>query len=458
MLRVGYSPAMEPDPYRAPGAGQLAPEAPSSGGGGSASPWVRLCVSLACVAAAYSTRYLLLPIDGFEQLPEFRGAVNASVGALGITPFISAAIFVELVSLMRPTWRQSRVSGAESRVWDRASLSVGLALAAIQGVGVAYMLQGAVEFSFPKVYTFEVSIPLVAGALLAGASVHRLAAWGIERWGIGNGFGWLVLSGFVSELIERAEALRSADTPWLPQVGCSLALVILLSLVVTVVPRWESGQPSFSPAEGRLPLRGGRSPVFRMFTCGNVLGVGLAVALLFGWGVQHAQGLEVALIWPLGLLFAAAYQPAARVAGLRKAFKLNPVDAVSISRLRLGYTLLTLGLLSVLILASERFPEFSWWLLLLPITCVAIDVVQEVRALQAGLNTRIWWFQRVYAADAAVEALAKQEIPAFVRGVHFRCLSHTFGAFLPLALFVSASDAERALAVLRAAAKAEVVS
>ena len=66
-----------------------------------------------------------------------------------------------------------------------------------------------------------------------------------------------------------------------------------------------------------------------------------------------------------------------------------------------------------------------------------------------GLTVRIRWFQRVYAADAAVEMLALAEIPAFVRRVHFRVLSQTFGPYLPLALFVQPSDAERAGELIR---------
>ncbi len=448
---------MHEDVYAPPSAAQPAASRGMSGRWESSDPWVRLAVSLGCVAIARATLHVVLPIDELQRLTELRGSQNLSVGALGITPFISAAILVELYSLLRRSSRKSRVSGLESRVWDRAGFRLGCFFTVIHAVGVAYLLDGYVAWRSPILYEFEVSFPLVIGALVAGSAVHLVAARCIERWGVGNGFAWLLLCGFVSELLQRGEGLYAAAHPLWPQLCVAAGLVMVLTIVLARVPLWERGQPSSEPARHTRAGAADSLPMLRMFPCGDIMGMGLALGAALNLGPRHTGVLDLLLVWPVGLLMAAAYHPARRVAGLRRALRLDGAEASQIKRLRLGYALLSIALVCVLVLATQSYPEVGWWLLLLPMTCVTIDLVLEFRAVQAGLRTRIWWFQRVYAADAAVEVLAKQQIPAFIRGVHFRCLSHTFGSFLPMALFVSASHAERAFKILTAAADAEEV-
>ncbi|MCB9586569.1 MAG: hypothetical protein H6718_14300 [Polyangiaceae bacterium] len=82
----------------------------------------------------------------------------------------------------------------------------------------------------------------------------------------------------------------------------------------------------------------------------------------------------------------------------------------------------------------------------------------ELRATSLGLTVRIRWFQRVYAADAAVEELAAAGVPAFVRGVHLRSLFHAFGPYLPMPLFVESAQAEEARQLLDQGFRRERVS
>ena len=80
-------------------------------------PWPparRLLVSLALVATVLVFTFIPLPnvaaFEVFERLGVrgFHGLGNLSIGALGITPIVSAFTSVELASLVVPRWRPLR--------------------------------------------------------------------------------------------------------------------------------------------------------------------------------------------------------------------------------------------------------------------------------------------------------------------------------------------------------------
>ncbi|MEZ4375921.1 MAG: hypothetical protein R3B07_34260 [Polyangiaceae bacterium] len=385
----------------------------------------------------------MLPIDDVERFGI--GLRNLSVGALGITPFVSAAFVVELVSLLRRSWRRSRVSGEEVRIWDKAALAAGVVTATVQALGVSYMLEGLFVDTLGGFFQPEFSRPLVIGALVMGALFHLGLARVIERWGVGNGFAWLLCLRFVQDMVADGEALVRTGESLLEPALMVLALVGGFVVVLTSTPIWERLQARGLKLEQRASRR---VPLLRMFPCGHLVGFS-ALAVALDVPARHSSTVELLLIWPLGLLAAVLFQPAARVAGLRKTLGVSRAGRQQVVSLRTGYAVLTIALLSLLILLTDSFPEVGRWVLVLPLTCFLVDLVQEMRASMLGLTVRIRWFQRVYAADAAVEMLALAEIPAFVRGVHFRVLSQTFGPYLPLALFVQPSDAERAGELIR---------
>ena len=127
------------------------------------------------------------------------GAVERlSVFALGITPYVAAAIIVQLVSFFLPRLRALRDSGeAGRRRIETFTRALTLAMAALQGWGIALAIQeisGLVPEPGPL-------LSLAMALSFAGGTMFLVwLARQITLRGIGNGIALLLCAGIVMEL------------------------------------------------------------------------------------------------------------------------------------------------------------------------------------------------------------------------------------------------------------------
>ena len=200
-----------------------------------------------------------------------------SIFALGVTPYITASIIFQLMTVVYPALKKVQEEGETGRQkinqWTRY-LTVGLA--AIQTTFVAFWLQnngiairpGTISFIIPTVIT------LTTGTIF----VMWLGEQITER-GIGNGISLLIFAGIViglpSGVKQVAERVRGGDA--MATVGVLLllaALIVLIGVIVYVesarrniainyAKRAVAGQ-IVSPQRSSLPLKinlGGVIPV-----------------------------------------------------------------------------------------------------------------------------------------------------------------------------------------------------
>ncbi len=167
-----------------------------------------------------------------------------SVFALGVMPYISASIIIQLLTKVHPKLEQLSKEGAagKRKITQYTRIST-LALAAFQAVGVAVALSrqdGLLLIDKPTFY-FTTVVTLVTGTMFLMWLGEQIT----ER-GIGNGISMLIFAGIVAGLPSAiAGVLESARTGLLSS-GFMLGLIILAVLVIAFVVFMERGQRRIS--------------------------------------------------------------------------------------------------------------------------------------------------------------------------------------------------------------------
>lgn len=120
---------------------------------------------------------------------------NYSIFALGVSPYITASIIVQLLSDIIPSWEELKKSGEKGRVkLNRITRWVGLAFAILQGAAMTYTFDkdySILTYSVPRYYIYVTLI------LVAGYSATVWIADAITRHGIANGQSMIIFSGIV---------------------------------------------------------------------------------------------------------------------------------------------------------------------------------------------------------------------------------------------------------------------
>ncbi|EAR21096.1 preprotein translocase SecY [Nitrococcus mobilis Nb-231] len=162
-----------------------------------------------------------------------------SVFALGVMPYISASIIMQLMSAVVPALEQMRKEGEQGRRQITKYTRYGtLLLATFQGVGITVALQNqAVVLSPGPSFIFIGTATLVTGTMFLMWLGEQIT----ER-GIGNGISLLIFGGIVaglpSALAGTVELARTGELG----VGTILFLLTLAVAVVWVIVFIERGQ------------------------------------------------------------------------------------------------------------------------------------------------------------------------------------------------------------------------
>jgi preprotein translocase subunit SecY len=162
-----------------------------------------------------------------------------SIFALGIMPYISASIIMQMASVVVPSLAQLKKEGEGGRrkitQYTRYGTVV-LALFQSMGASVALQNQGVVINPGPN-FVFTAAITLVTGTLFLMWLGEQIT----ER-GIGNGISMIILASIISGLPSAlGGTLQLVETGEMPA-ALALILVILVLAVTAVVVFIERGQ------------------------------------------------------------------------------------------------------------------------------------------------------------------------------------------------------------------------
>src|SRR3974390_3325404 len=125
------------------------------------------------------------------------GIHRMAIFALGIMPYISSSIIVQLMTTVSPTLEQLKKEGEQGRkVINQYTRYLTVLLALFQSYGIAYGLEGAGSVVSEPGMFFRVSTAIT---LTGGTMFLMWLGEQITSRGIGNGISLIILSGIVAE-------------------------------------------------------------------------------------------------------------------------------------------------------------------------------------------------------------------------------------------------------------------
>jgi len=249
------------------------------------------------------------------------GAVKRmGIFALGIMPYISASIIVQLLSTMYGPWQQLKKEGEQGRKKLNQFTRYGtVALAVMQGYGIAMSIQsGGLAHNPGLFFIASCVITLVGGTMFLMWLGEQITARGI-----GNGISLIIFVGIVAE-IPRAIAqffeqgrTGALSTPVI--LGVILMVVVVIAFVVfmeralrkisILYPRRQVGMKVYEGGSSHLPIKVNPAGVIPAIFASSILLLPTTVSTFSGGGTNPVLswlGANLGYGQPLHLVFLTA--------------------------------------------------------------------------------------------------------------------------------------------------------
>ena len=246
-----------------------------------------------------------------------------SILALGIMPYISASIIVQLMTAVTPQLEQMKKEGEQGRRKIQQITRYGTVfLATVQAIGMSVGLAGQ-GLTLSADYSFY-SIAIIS--LVTGSVFMMWLGEQINERGIGNGISMLIFAGIVAGLFpaigQSFEQARIGEMNGIVLVFIGLLAVAVVYFVVHVeraqrrIPvnyaRRQQGKNTFAAQSSHLPLKINQAGVIPAIFASSLLLFPASLAQWFGQGAeggsQSLQGISLAISpgQPLNLILFAA--------------------------------------------------------------------------------------------------------------------------------------------------------
>ncbi len=163
-----------------------------------------------------------------------------AVFALGIMPYISASIIVQLMTYVVPTFEQLKKEGEAGRRKITQYTRYGtLGLAIFQAIGISLALEGTAGLVIEPGMGFRITAVV---SLVAGTMFLMWLGEQITERGIGNGISILIFAGIVAGLPSAIGGLMELVRTGAMNILASLFIIALVVLVTYFVVFVERGQ------------------------------------------------------------------------------------------------------------------------------------------------------------------------------------------------------------------------
>lgn len=219
---------------------------------------------------------------GFLNMFSGGGITNLSVVLLGVGPFITASIIMQLLTLMIPKLKELYHESGEMgrRTFNQYSRYLTVVLAIIQGTALlaALATQGIVP-AIPDHQAF-VNIAIVVG----GAFLMMWLGELVSEFGIGNGVSIIIFAGIVASIpMQINQALFAYDPSQLPiYIGFAIIAVLIVAGVVmlteaerlvpvTYAKQQARGGMMVSSTSTHIPLRMNQAGVMPIIFAMSIL-------------------------------------------------------------------------------------------------------------------------------------------------------------------------------------------
>ncbi len=179
---------------------------------------------------------------GFLDIFSGGGLSSLSIVMLGVGPFITASIIIQLLTMMLPSWKAKMHEEGEA---GRAKLSqysrlLGAPLAIVQAVGFILLLQS--QNVLPHLSTSELVVNTIV--IAAGSILLMWIGELISEFGIGNGVSLIIFAGIISALPTTiTQFAASYDPSQIPFYIAALVVGIVVIAGVVFITEAERSVP-----------------------------------------------------------------------------------------------------------------------------------------------------------------------------------------------------------------------
>ncbi|NLJ86228.1 MAG: preprotein translocase subunit SecY [Firmicutes bacterium] len=206
-------------------------------------------------------------IFGFLDLFAGGALTRFSVFAMGVNPYITSSIIIQLLTIVIPAWEEMSKEGVEGRKKLQQYTRYGtVVLALIQGFAITMTARAYGVVSDPGAF----NTVLIVTTLTAGSAFLMWLGEKMTENGIGNGISLLIFTGIVARLPGQAwSAVRAVGAGGISILSL-LAFVVLSVIVIAGVIMVQQGQR-------RIPVQYAKRVVGRRMYGGQTTHIPLQV-------------------------------------------------------------------------------------------------------------------------------------------------------------------------------------
>ncbi len=221
--------------------------------------------------------------DLFSLFDVFTGGAfsQATVMALGVSPYINASIIVQLLTVAIPALERLAKEGVEGRKKiNKITRYVGIVLAFVQGAGLYVTLhnmgvQGGIQaIAQPEGIPSALVFFVIVLTFTAGTAFIVWLGEIITEKGIGNGVSLIIFAGIVSRIPTAAYGIYANYLKGDVSVKGIIAVVALVILIVAAI----TFVVFFSESERRIPIQYAKRVVGRKMYGGQSTNIPIKIA------------------------------------------------------------------------------------------------------------------------------------------------------------------------------------
>lgn len=216
---------------------------------------------------------------------------NFTIFALGVTPYITASIIVQLLTIAFPYFENLSKEGDTGRkkmATITRYMTIVLALLQAGGITLGLFKQAIID-------TSALSIISIMLTLTAGTTILMWLGEQVNEYGVGNGMSLLIFAGIVMRLPTQVmDVIRSAKEgtlSWVAAIGVIVAALLIVVAILYVqggirkIPvqyaKRVTGRKTYGGQSTHLPIKLNTSGVIPIIFAVSVLQMPITIAYFF---------------------------------------------------------------------------------------------------------------------------------------------------------------------------------
>ncbi|MBM9513839.1 preprotein translocase subunit SecY [Desulfogranum marinum] len=408
---------------------------------------------------------------------------HISITALGIMPFVSAYILVELLSLFIPFLKKHRTGEYYGRkVLKKYAMGLTLILSVVQGYFIIHGLKGMLSPSGVKILNLSNNMQFFAllATLVTAVFVLLFLAEIITKFGIGNGISLLIFSGACFNLFDNFlkffDHTSEFQQNFFYVVVFALVVIFLFVFIPIVLVKTTFSIPLKHSSDESV------SNFFKLSSClsgKEIIGYATSLLMLPATLFSFMGGFEsfanslypgsfsyyffsCILVILLSYLFGWSFlSPNKRFETLKQwGWNSEGNQNFSIDSIKKKFLFMnlpwTIFLCAVLILPTItitgfNIPFYLGGTSLIIVAVISLDFVSRFRLWNENIHDKAYKiaeFQDLHHATMIKNHLIDENIKFYLQGYYHRHLLYFFGPYIPINLMIPAYEAERVIEII----------